>query len=149
LLNTVQRTAYKFDPPANSWSQVESMSPTGDESGYRASAAACAIAGYGYVISGVRNSSLDQWSTKRYDPIADTWTDQGIANISAPVRHDHGAAAFGSKAYVCGGIAGSNNDTGGGGYLTDTDVYDPDANTWTTGATMPGSARAALGVAAL
>jgi hypothetical protein len=146
-LNIIQRTVYKFDPSHNTWSEVTSMSIGGDTTGYRESAAACAIDDYGYVFSGARSGNQDQWATKRYDPAGNSWSNK--ANIPVPARSDHGGAAFGGKAYVCGGIAGANNDTGGGDPLTDTDVYDPDTDSWSTGLYMPGAGRYAHGVAAI
>jgi hypothetical protein len=68
----------------------------------------------------------------RYDPSSDDWT--AIADI--PIGVDHGSgAAFDGKFYVFGGRQ-CGTDTACEG-RTHTQIYDPDTNTWSFGASMP------------
>ena len=120
-----------YDPKTNRWRTGPDLTKARD---------ACAAVSFGddiYVIGGRCTPdpgvaySLD--TVERWRPgKGDTW--EPVAPLTHP-RDGLGAAAVGGKVYAIGGLAGqSGRPSVRGGWL---EVYDPKANVWTDGPSMP------------
>jgi len=131
-----------YDPATDSWTTKEPMN-------YSVVGHASAVVdGKIYIIGGDNelhdpNDPLFTDYNQIYDPETDTWS-LG-ASLPIIVRHAGAGATTGVKApkriIVVGGTEG-----GGMGGINITQVYDPENDTWTLGASMP-TARAWLAVA--
>ena len=116
-------TAEVYDPHTNTWTAIPPM-----HSKRQFTAAAALVGPDGqsrvYVMGGFDGSYLN--TAEVYDPQANTWT--AIPPMSSK-RHGPAAATLvgpdgQSRVYVMAGLDGSS-------YLNTTEVYDPQANTWT------------------
>lgn len=114
-----------------------------------AGAASAALNGKLYVFGGYtlqNGQAVRQTMVQVYDSASNTWrsTTDGQAGAPAallPARDSAAACAIDGKLYVFGG-------RGATGALDAVSIYDPSANTWSTGAPMP-TARALLAVVAV
>lgn len=115
-----------YDPGANSWSSGAAMPAartyvSGD------------VIGTKFYVTGGYISGAEQASTYAYDFAANSWTTKAPMNTA---RFGHAAAAVNGKLYAFGG---RKND---GSAVTSAEVYDPNANTWTT---LPAAMPAIIG----
>lgn len=115
-------TVYVYDPATETWSARAPM-PTG-----RSASGVAVIDGKIYVAGGRPPHGHD---FAVYDPRTDAWT----ALPDLPTQRNHvTAGAIGGKLYIAGGRFGPGNNS----ELTDVlEIYDPAANTWTSGPSMP------------
>jgi N-acetylneuraminic acid mutarotase len=127
---------YEYDPSANSWTAKTSFPGTA-----RASAVGFSIGTKGYVGTGGRKTSLLGSTTYyqdfyEYNPSTNSWT----AKTSFTGSARGGAVGFsiGNKGYVGTGNYGTTSSPT---VLQDFYQYDPSANTWTSKASFPGTAR--------
>src|SRR5258707_8341483 len=124
----------RYDPVLDAWTTLTSMNTT------RAGAAAAVIDDGIFVIGGRQSTGgpcsggpyLD--TVEKYDIDTDAWSP--VASLPS-ARSDLAAVAHGGKIYVFGGCS----DTG---VTKEVDIYDPQTNTWTTGAMPMPTARASL-----
>lgn len=83
-----------------------------------------------YVLGGFSGSTLAR--LEEYDPGTDTWTRKADMRTA---RRNFAAGVINGKIYVSSGM--SYTDPNGVTYLTQTEVYDPAANTWDSLAPCP------------
>jgi N-acetylneuraminic acid mutarotase len=135
-----------FDPATNTWSTKASM-PTP-----RALFGAAAVAGTIYAIGGT-TMGLDKLGVvEAYDPATDTWSRKG--DMPTP-RNSLSAGAVDGRIYALGGW-GLDRPEGGwesvdlnvAAAFSTVEIYDPETDTWATGAEMP-TARAPMTVSVL
>ena len=117
--STLSDSLYIFNPSTNSWATGANY-PTSS----RGLTSALGSDGLIYGFSGFDGSVTT--SCHRYDPGADTWT--AIANIPSGVWQSD-AVAYGNKIYV----------SGGEGATGSLQIYDIPSNSWSSGASLPGS----------
>ena len=120
LAPSILSTNEAYNTVANSWSTKAPM-PTA-----RAYAAAAAVNGKIYVISGYNGAYLS--TNEEYDPSTNTWS--GRASMPAGIAWAT-AAVVNNKIYVIGG----ENSTGSN--VSSNYEYDPASDTWATKTSMP------------
>ncbi|MCL2288029.1 MAG: hypothetical protein FWC33_02455 [Candidatus Bathyarchaeota archaeon] len=109
----------------DSWNKKASMSQT------RFGLGVVAVDGKIYAIGGFTRSGY-LGINERYDPVTDTWT--SLSSMPTP-RNNFAIAAYDGKIYCVGGITPKN---GGGWYRCGiNEVYDVDADSWSTMASFP------------
>ena len=135
---TITNVNEVYDPSTNTWSTKESI-PTPVYT-----YASAVVDNKIYIIGGSAeppNVVLDL--VQIYDPENDSWTTG--TSMPAPIRYASAAATTGlfapKRIYVIGGLQSSVG-------LNITQVYDPQTDSWTTGASMP-TARYNLGSAVI
>ena len=105
---------WQYDPTTNSWIQKNNFGGTP-----RYDAVAFGIQDKGYILTGFDGTYLkDFWV---YDPIADTWTQQGFGGDK---RMQAVAFVYNNKGYI---VTGTNNGTA----VNDFWAYDPSTSAWT------------------
>ena len=125
------RATYKYDPSTNSWTQVADL-PEG-LTNLRACTFACN--GYGYVMTGDRDSELgDTDHCYKYDPVNDVWT--SLPDFPGGVRSDAAGFVIGTKIYI-----GLGNCDVTGNDLKDWYVFDTETETWAKLSDFPGTER--------
>jgi N-acetylneuraminic acid mutarotase len=126
--NITMNDLWEWNQATNVWTQKASMS------GSRFSAASFVIGNYAYVGLGLSSGQF-KTDLQRYDPATNTWA----SRASLPSTGRYGSASFmiNDKGYVVNGNMGSAN----GPYSDQLWEYDPDLDTWTARASMPGITR--------
>jgi len=132
---TYYKTAEVYDPSANSWTNIASMST------YRYGFDLEALGGKLYAVGGLNNSGVVLASAEVYDPIDNSWN--SIASMNT-ARQRFAGAALGGRLYAVGGW----NPSFFQGALQTCEVYNPVNNSWNYIASMDAS-RGYLGGAAL
>jgi len=123
-----------YDHRTNSWATKAPM-PTA-----RLSTASAAINGRFYVAGGSTLTTVIPGTLEVYDPTTDTWTTKAPMPVT---EVGPASATINGKLYVVGGISQFVVNNPRNGILQ---VYDPQADTWTTKASMP-TARAGAAAA--
>lgn len=113
-----------YDPSVDAWTVGRDMPFAAGSS------ASAAIGGKIYVTGGI----VDEQITDRaavYDPVRDEWSE--IAPMPAARSHAS-AGTDGRMLYLFGGRGPGSGDTRGAHSYADTQVYDPETNTWASSA---------------
>ena len=113
-----------YDPVANSWTTVASLPQLLQYFG------SAVVNGKIYVMGGDTGGSGDRATLYCYDPSSDTWTT--LPSMPLGPRYGVRAAVLGGKIYA---IGGTSIETGT--YLDRVEIYDPVANSWSTGTPLP------------
>jgi hypothetical protein len=111
----------RYDPSADSWSRVSSMSNN------RSRTTAAASGGYIFALGGYRDNNDPTSIVEKYDASADSWT---TVSSMPTARYSTASAAVNGNIYVIGG-----ND--GLGAVSTVEKYDVSADSWTTVSSMP------------
>lgn len=121
------RTVEEYDPKTDEWMSKADM-PTA-----RDILSASVVNGKIYVIGGsTAFLQIAAMSTvEEYDPATDTWTKKSDMPTA---RQSMSTCTIDSKIYVIGGIPKGNVN---GTPTSMVEIYDPETDTWTTGADMP------------
>src|SRR5690349_21496857 len=119
--STYKKDFWQYNPTTNVWTQKADFGGTA-----RSSAVGIAYNGYGYIGTGIDGNYKSDWW--EYLPATNTWTQK--ANFSGLARASAVAFVFGTNIYV---------GTGGDviGFFNDFRVFNPCANTWSTGIPFP------------
>ena len=115
--NLPRKDGERFDPAANSWSPIASMSMP------RTGAAGAVIDGKLYAVGGYKEKEFLN-SVERYDPVADQWDPTETVAPMTTARANSGAVVLAGKLYVIGGTKGHL------GALDTVECYDPTLNKW-------------------
>jgi N-acetylneuraminic acid mutarotase len=99
------------------------------------------IAGKIIAAGGMVNTLTAVADVDAYDPVSNTWS-ATPANLSSPRSH-MAAGAFADQMLLAGGT--TNYVNGNPPFLSNFDVYDPVANAWTAGPSLPQGRREAAG----
>jgi N-acetylneuraminic acid mutarotase len=118
-------TVEAYDPVTDTWEAKRDM-PTA-----RSGASTFVRDGKIYVMAGWVGGGIHAQVVEIYDPATDTWEDLGVAPTSA--YGFYGACYVNGKFYQVGGNSPWPVYSG----RSDTNVYDPAANTWERKAAMP------------
>lgn len=94
-----------------------------------------AIGGKGYVSCGTVGGSDKLNDLWEYDPISDSWSSK--ADFPGQARYGTCSFTLGGLGYVGTGNVGSSS----GPYVSDLYAYDPDVDSWSAKASMPGLSR--------
>jgi N-acetylneuraminic acid mutarotase len=115
-----------YDPALNTWSTGANIPVPVKEH-----AAVCAPDGKIYVIGGLSGSAIN--NVQIYDPVANSWSTG--APMPTPRNEFAYVLAWDGRIYCIGGkTSGGNNSTP---FYTVVEIYDPAANSWTTGPILP------------
>jgi N-acetylneuraminic acid mutarotase len=128
-LGTFQQGARNLGSNGGNWTTSSATMPTG-----LTDAASAELNGQLYVVGGVTGGNVANNSVQTYDPISAQWATTINGSAIAPVptaRTDARAAVLGGQLYVVGGVNSKHKTVG------TLEVYDPVANSWTTGPSMP------------
>jgi N-acetylneuraminic acid mutarotase len=125
--------SFQIIPGSGTWTTAAPM-PTA-----RTMSAAGVINGLLYVVGGsdAAGSSTSKRANEAYDPATNTWATKApdpIANGAGSGVAFAGAGVIAGKLYVVGGCVFADCIPGNTNVL---EIYDPVANAWTTGASMP------------
>lgn len=122
-------SAWVYDPATDTWSSIADMPAP------RAAQAVVELDGKIYALAGTGTGAQDVWI---YDPATDTW-DSTTAKAKLPTVREHVSAfVIDGKIYVVGGRWKNVN-------TPVVEIYDPAADMWTTGASMPYAASGYMG----
>lgn len=120
---------WAYDPLNNTWT------PKAPIPGARRQAMAFAINGKGYVGCGLINNANFLSDVWEYDPQTDAWNQK--APFPGGARYNMWHFAINGIAYVGGGNSAGAN----GPFHTDSFMYDPTTDTWSTGYPIPDQGR--------
>ena len=124
-----------YDPSTNTWETKSSM-PTP-----RSDLTATAVNDKIYLIGGKEYSNTNPYAAQSninevYDPANDSW----ITKTSIPTAvYGYGSAAINEKIYIVGGSQTVTSQQQSGASVDANQVYDPQANNWTSAANLPSS----------
>ena len=123
-----------YDPTTDNWT-AKALPSIGVIGGM-----SCVLDGKIYLVGGQTSGSLTSTLNQIYDPASDTWT---VAE-PLPMWETDGAAAAtlgvnaSKRVYVMGGeTAFVRNNSTFGNYTDANNIYNPETNTWSKGASMP------------
>lgn len=128
--STATSEYYKLDGATNLWSQIASNGLSGQGLGIGLMGS-FTIGNYGYIYGGYNNgstggTSTPYFKTRKYDPVANTWT--ALPDMTNNALN--GGFTLGNKGYSCNTWGTSLNTTNGNNYINE---YTPNGLTIKTG----------------